>query len=411
MTKKISFLIKSILIGSIISITTSLIPFNVQASTLAAKTTNNPTEILSDMGIGWNLGNSLDSHDSGTLSFDTSDPKAWETSWGNTITTKAIIDKIKESGFNTIRIPVTWGIHMGSAPDYTVNDSWMKRVQEIVDYCMDNNIYAIIDVHHDNSWCIPNYENETASIDKLTKLWTQIAVHFKDYDYNLLFEVLNEPREVGSPTEWTGGTKESRDVVNKLNQAALNAIRLTGGNNSQRTVILPTYAASATIDAIDDFKVPNDKHIMVSLHAYSPSLFAQTTEDSIPSLKKNLEGILPQEYIDMIDWHSLLTKWGSDEDKKNLTNEFDIYHNKFIAKGIPVLLGEFGAWNKNNSDQRANYSGFYVSEAKKRGMACILWDNGNSSEMGYFDRKNLTWFFPEIRNSIINSYNNTPTLK
>ena len=407
--KKISLIMKSILATIIFSTVTST--YNVQASTLAARTSNKPFEIVSDMGVGWNLGDTFDSYTYDELWFDGSNPKEWEKSWGNVETTKEMIDKIKEAGFNTIRIPITWGPHMGQAPDYKIDDAWMNRIAEVVDYCMADDIYTIINVHHDEKWCIPNYENEEESIDKLTKLWTQLAVRFKDYDHNLIFEAINEPRELypnNSDLEWKG-TTESHDVVNKLNNAALNTIRVTGSNNAERTVIVPTYAASSTDEAINDFVVPEDDHIIVSIHAYSPAIFAQSTEDEIPGMKENLHGIIPDEYIEMIDWHALLCKWDTESNKKEITDAFDKFYNKFVSKGVPVVLGEFGAVNKNNTEDRAKHSAFYVSEAKKRGMACILWDNGKEN-FGFFDRQNLNWFYPEIRNAIINAYNSTEKL-
>ena len=151
----------------------------------------NSQEIVNDMGVGWNLGNSLDCIASWIYN---GNPSQYETAWGNPVTTKAMIDTVKAAGFNTVRIPVSWGEHMGASPDYTVNSDWINRVEEVVNYVLDNDMYAIINVHHDGEWCIPTYANEISASDKLQKLWIQIANKFKNYDDHLIFEALNEPR-------------------------------------------------------------------------------------------------------------------------------------------------------------------------------------------------------------------------
>ena len=146
-------------------------------------------EIVKEMGIGWNLGNTLDAYTT-NLSYYSS-PQEAETCWGNPVTTKAMIDKIKQAGFKTIRIPVTWGPHMGPAPEYKVADSWMNRVKEVVDYAISDGLYVILNVHHDSDWCTPTYNAEKNATVKLNKLWTQIANKFKNYDDHLIFETLN----------------------------------------------------------------------------------------------------------------------------------------------------------------------------------------------------------------------------
>lgn len=339
-------------------------------------------EIVSDMGVGWNLGNSLDSL--ATWLGSEASAEQYESSWGNPVTTKAMIDKIKASGFKTIRIPVSWGQHMGTAPNYTVDSKWMSRVQEVVDYCIDNGLYVILNVHHDSEWCVPTYVKQSEVTPKLTNLWTQIAENFKSYGDHLIFEALNEPRLIGTQYEWTGGTAESRDVVNKYNEVALKAIRNTGGNNKVRSVMVPTYAASGMDLTINDMVVPKDNNVIVSLHAYSPYNFAMNENGT--------------------------STWGTSEDKADLDKEFDRYYNKFVANGTPVIIGEFGSINKNNTDSRKELAAYFVAAAKKRGMACIWWDNNsitaNKGEtFGLFNRDKLTWHFPEIQKAMIDSYN------
>lgn len=331
------------------------------------------------MGIGWNLGNTLDCTGSW---INSKDPSAYETAWGNPVTTKAMIDKIKEGGFKTVRIPVSWGEHMGEAPEYKVDEAWLNRVKEIVDYCIDNGLYAIVNVHHDSEWCYPSYEKEEEASRRLEKLWTQIATVFKDYDDHLVFETLNEPRELNTSYEWIGGSDEGRDVVNHYNEVALKAIRATGDNNVDRSVMIPTYAASGSSTAINSLKIPEDKHIIVSLHAYSPYFFAMDTSAQSTDF------------------------WGTAQDKANLANELAYYGSAFGE--TPVVIGEFGSINKENTSSRKALASYYVTCARQNKMACIWWDNNaskvGSENFGLFDRANLNWYFPEIHNALVNAY-------
>ena len=337
-------------------------------------------EIVKDMGVGWNLGNSLDAKMTNLSLY--SSPAEYETGWGNPITTKAMIDKIREAGFKTIRIPITWGQHMDA--NNNVTSSWMKRVKEVVNYAIDDGFYVIINVHHDGEWCIPDNAHVNSVTPKLKALWKQIAAEFKDYDDHLIFETLNEPRLEGTNVEWTGGNSESRNVVNKYNEAALKTIRSTGGNNMSRAVMMPTYAASTYQDAIKDFKVPNDKNVIASIHAYSPYYFA-------------------------MDINSNVKTWGSYSDKSSLNSELDGYLNAFKAKGVPVVIGEWGSINKANLSSRVTHAEYYVKACQERGIPCIWWDNNytknNEGEtFGIFNRSSLNWYHPEIKDALIRGY-------
>ena len=350
---------------------------HIQASQMRSS-----NEIVQDMGLGWNLGNSLDSKV--TWIPQDSSPSEFETGWGNPVTTQAMIDKIKEAGFKTIRIPVTWGEHMDSSNN--VNEAWMNRVKEVVDYAINDGLYVIINVHHDGSWCIPTYEKEKEVTPKLKKLWKQIAEKFKDYDDHLIFETLNEPRVEGSENEWNGGTSEERDVVNKYNKAALKAIRSTKGNNSSRCVILPTYAASASEDAINDYEVPNDKNIIASIHTYSPYMFSMNADSNVST-------------------------WGSYSDKIALDSELDYLSKVFKAKGVPLIIGEFGSINKDNTSSRAAHAESYVEAAQMRDIPCIWWDNNKNEpneweSFGLFNRNTLSWYSEEIKNALMGGYKN-----
>lgn len=319
------------------------------------------SEIVADMKIGWNLGNTLDSYD--TKGSDN------ETGWGNPKTTKAMIDTVKEAGFNAVRIPVTWGEHLSS--DHVIETAYLDRVQEVVDYAMDNDLYVILNVHHDDAiWLHPTYSEQAAVTETLTAIWKQLSERFADYDHHLVFEGMNEPRVIGSSTEWSGGTSEERDVINQLFQVFVDTVRASGGLNAERTLIVTSHAQSITKEAVSAVQIPDDDHIAVSIHSYAPWDFCGTEDDR--------------------------SDWGSEADKQELESNFQYLEDTFISKGVPVLLDEFGAVNKNNTSIRANYYAYYVKSAKAHGITCFVWDNGTEKEFGLLNRKDLTWYAPSI---------------
>lgn len=331
-------------------------------------TAGNAAKIAADIKVGWVLGNSLDCYNV---------TKA-ETGWGNPVTTKSMIDTVKAAGFNAVRIPVSWTDHI--TEDGTIDAAWMDRVQEVVDYSMDNDLYTILNVHHDDyTWLKPTYAQEAAVKAKLTKIWTQIADRFQDYDGKLLFEGMNEPRIVGSTYEWTGGTAEERDVINHLLQAFVDTIRASGGNNPNRTLIVTTHAASVTTNAVEGLAVPDDGNIIVSIHSYAPWKFCFADHPNDKTFDDN----------------------GRNEIAKNI----DYLYGTFVQNGIPVIIGEFGAENKDNSADRAAYYSYYISTAKARGIPCFIWDNGSKNSFGLLDRRNCTWYDQSILDGVMAAAN------
>lgn len=323
--------------------------------------------IAADIRAGWCLGNSLDCYDADKTVND------FETYWGNPKTTKEMIETVQAKGFNAVRIPVSWTNHISE--DGTIDEEWMARVHEVVDYSMDCGMYTIVNVHHDDyTWINPTYADEAAVTEKFVKLWEQIAAEFKDYDTHLLFEGLNEPRVIGSDNEWMGGTPEERDVINHLLQKFVDTVRASGGRNGERTLIVTTHAASITREAVQDLIVPADDNIIVSIHNYAPWKFASL------------------EYPD--------DKTFDDAGKAELDEQFDFLKTTFIDKGIPVIIGEFGAESKDNNGDRAAWASYYVSAAKQRGIPCFVWDNGPEDSYGLLNRKTCTWFEGGIADAI-----------
>lgn len=334
-------------------------------------------EFVSNIKLGWNLGNTLDST---VQSY--SSPSAAETAWGCPTTTKAMIDTVKAAGFNCVRLPVTWGEKV-SGDDYKIDDAWLNRVQEIVDYVIDNDMYCIVNIHHDNDkrgnggYFYPDKENYDRSVKFISSVWTQVANRFESYSDHLIFETLNEPRLVGTSDEWNGGNAEARKIVNEYNAAGLKAIRATGGNNEKRFVMMPTYAANCDV-ATNDMVLPDDPHLIVDLHGYAPYDFAL-----------NMTGT---------------DKWDAASGSNAIVQIFENAKRKFLDNGIPVIIGEFGAMNKENEDTRAEWAKYYVGTAKKYGIPCVWWDNnyfadsrnGQGESFGLINRNALKVEYPKI---------------
>lgn len=328
-------------------------------------------DIVKDIKIGWNLGNTFDCFDYKEYAKD------GETAWGNPKTTKKMIDTVKAAGFNAVRIPVTWGEHLNGD---TIDEAWLSRVNEVVDYAIDNDMYVIVNVHHDDNLWLKLTKSEEASVKaKYVKIWEQIANRFKNYDEHLLFEGLNEPRIIGGQDEWGAGTAEEREIINNLLAAFVDTVRKSGGNNETRTLIVTGHAAAMNEEAIKAIKVPNDEHVIVSIHAYSPYDFALNEQG-----RSNF----------------------TDADKAELENNFKLIKTNFIDKGIPAIIGEFGSLNKDNTADRIKHMEYYVKTAREYGITCFIWDNNitdGESAFGLLNRKDCTWYFKELVDTAVNA--------
>nr|4X0V_A Chain A, Beta-1,3-1,4-glucanase [Caldicellulosiruptor sp. F32]4X0V_B Chain B, Beta-1,3-1,4-glucanase [Caldicellulosiruptor sp. F32]4X0V_C Chain C, Beta-1,3-1,4-glucanase [Caldicellulosiruptor sp. F32]4X0V_D Chain D, Beta-1,3-1,4-glucanase [Caldicellulosiruptor sp. F32]4X0V_E Chain E, Beta-1,3-1,4-glucanase [Caldicellulosiruptor sp. F32]4X0V_F Chain F, Beta-1,3-1,4-glucanase [Caldicellulosiruptor sp. F32]4X0V_G Chain G, Beta-1,3-1,4-glucanase [Caldicellulosiruptor sp. F32]4X0V_H Chain H, B len=350
---------------------------------------NAALKFVKDMKIGWNLGNTFDAAFENP-SFD--DELLYETAWCGVKTTKQMIDTVKKAGFNTIRIPVSWHNHV-TGSNFTISKRWLDRVQQVVDYAMKNKMYVIINIHHDimPGYYYPNSQHLQTSIKYVKSIWTQVATRFKNYNDHLIFEAVNEPRLTGSRFEWwlDMNNPECRDAVeaiNKLNQVFVDTVRSTGGNNVSRYLMVPGYAAAPEYVLIDEFKIPKDSskyknRIIISVHAYRPYNFALQA---------------PNESGSVSEWSV-----NSEESRRDIDYFMDKLYDKFVSKGIPVVIGEFGARDKNgNLQSRVEFAAYYVRAARARGITCCWWDNnafyGNGENFGLLDRKTLKWVYPEI---------------
>lgn len=351
-------------------------------------------EFVKNMKAGWNLGNTLDAHSGSGNAGLTS-----EQSWGNPVTTKEMITEVKNAGFETIRIPVTWHNHLEreeGSDTFTISSEWLDRVQEVVDYAYDNEMYIILNIHHDTveDAYYPDSAHYDQSENYIRTVWEIVADRFRDYDQHLIFESMNEPRLVGNSYEWNfqesaKECKDSADCINKLNQVFVDTVRASGGNNAGRYLMVPGYAASLAGVTTDLFVLPTDSaenKLIVSTHAYTPYNFALQSQsesgatDSFPA-----EGGPGKSDIDY------------------LVNSL---YRKFVSQGIPVVMGEYGARNKNNNLQdRVNYYAYYVAAARAKGITCCVWDNGafagDGELFGILNRRKCEWAYPEVVKAII----------
>lgn len=348
-------------------------------------------KIIPEMTFGWNLGNTFDA--------------PTETGWGQPKTTESMIQGLVDAGINSIRIPVSWSRHVDNKN--VINASFMARVKEVVDWCVKRDMYIILNSHHDNELkklgkgYYPSSDYKEKSEAFLSSVWKQIATEFKDYNDKLIFETLNEPRLVGTGCEWTytpscSKCKDAMNCLNDFNQLIVDTIRATGGNNSKRTIAVPSIACSPDAALSKDFIVPNDSNIAVAVHMYTPYNFAMQSPG---------------------------TRVFSDSARSNLKSYFIRLNDKFISKGIPVYIGEMGATNKNNLEDREAWFSFFVSEAKKFNMCSFLWDNGNwevygtdyNEKYGFYCRKKAQWYFPSLIEAAIKaaggSYKKIPAYK
>ena len=331
-------------------------------------------QLVSDMGAGWNLGNSLESSDS-------------ETNWGNPKTTKSMIDAIAAKGFTTLRVPVRWDDHYSDSSKYIISAEYMDRVETVVNYGLANGMYVILNVHHNDLQAAVSSSTSAQNkiSEELAAIWKQIGTRFKNYGDKLIFEVNNEPR---CGEDWTGNASYYK-CVNANNEAARAAIRATGGNNAKRLIMLPTYCASGDAAKAEAWSnTSGDSMIAASIHAYLPFDFAFSGDGHK-------------------DWQA--------SDLTELSGFFTRMYNTFISKGVPVVIGEFGATNKSNTAYREKYAGIYASLARQfaaQDIPCVWWDNncfGTGSEnFGIFNRGSRSFTYGGIADALVAAYNGDP---
>ena len=332
------------------------LPLGASAEELTGMTA---MEIVSQMGIGWNLGNTFDAHNGRKVSVS-----SHETTWGNPRVTRELIHKVKEAGFKTIRIPVTWYPQLSNDGKYTINPDFLARVREVVDWAYEEGLFVIINVHHEDKWLnVKNLDTDYEKIGvQLGAIWSQIADYFADYDQHLIFEGMNEPRMKGTSVEWNGN-EAGYAAVNYLAQVFVDTVRGNGkGHNGERALMIPGYAASSSSAVMTKIRIPqwngaNAENIIVSVHCYTPYDFCLADTQ--------------------VNFNRLY---------QTHTTEINmIFYNikgHFLSKGIPVVIGETGATNKDNPVARENWAYYMGKQAASFGVPIVIWDNGHNGNSG-----------------------------
>ncbi|MDP4098782.1 glycoside hydrolase family 5 protein [Paenibacillus sp. P96] len=356
------------------------------------------SQMVSEMGAGWNLGNQLEATVNGIPN---------ETAWGNPVVTPELIKKVKAAGFKTIRIPVSYFNHIGSAPNYTINDAWLNRIQTVVDYAYNEGLYVVINIHGDGynsmpgGWLLVNGGNQAAIKEKYQRVWQQIATKFSNYNERLIFESMNEVFDgnYGNPNQTYYAN------LNAYNQIFVDTVRKTGGNNNARWLLIPGWNTNIDYTAGNyGFVLPTDqfrssaipssqKRIMISAHYYSPWDFAGEESGTITQWGATATN------------PSKKSTWGQED---YLDSQFKSMHDKFVTQGYPVVIGEFGsidktAYDSSNHVYRQAYAKAVTAAAKKYKMVPVYWDNGHNGQHGFalFNRSNYTVTQQGIINAIM----------
>jgi endoglucanase len=328
------------------------------------------------MKAGWNLGNSLEATGVSNGVFT-----AGETLWGNPATTKTLIDAVKAAGFNSVRIPCAWSGYIEDEETYKISDAWLNRVKEVVDYCIENDMYAIINIHWDGGWLEehPLYSHQEDVNKKQKALWEQIAVAFRNYDEHLLFAGTNEVHaNYGNPTA------ENIETQQSYNQTFINAVRSTGGKNAWRNLVVQGYNTNIT-HTINHMIMPSDpanNRMMAEVHFYDPWDFCGESTSN-----KFLWGA-------EFSGSPNVSSWGQEA---WVDEAFGMMKTKFVDNGIPVILGEYGAILRTNLQgaaqqdhitARNNYLHYVTQAAKDNGLIPFYWDNGFTGDnaFGLFNR-------------------------
>lgn len=315
---------------------------------------------VQEMGNGINIGNNLDA--TGVREhLPEASVEEYETYWHNPAIRRELFQTVRDAGFRSVRIPVTWDEHMDE--EGNIAQKWMDRVQEVVDMAMDEGLYVILDMHHE-TWLNLEPDREKEISDRLGRGWTQIAQRFIDYDEHLLFEGMNEPRQQGTEYEWTAGTEELRAMTNRLNRVFVDSVRATGGANEDRYLLICPYANRYETEALEDLEYIKG-HVIVSVHAYIPYSFCDG------DVGKNQFDAENQEDTEKID---ILFAWLKEH---------------YTKKDIPVIITEFGSEDKDNEKDRLEWLQYYLMRAEESGVTCFWWDEGQERRL--INRDTLEW--------------------
>ncbi len=328
----------------------------------AKKISEENQAFINGLGTGINLGNALDVCDWNTK-FQNRYGVNTQTLWWGAVISEDFIKTLANRGFGVVRVPVTYMNHIDD--NGNIDPAWINRVREVVGWIVQNNMYCIIDIHHDtgnDGWIKASADNYDNNSMRVANMISQIATAFNDFDDHLILEGFNEM--VNEKNNWTDVPKASLKAHNKWNQLFVDTVRATGGNNATRYILVNTYAASPTKKNMQGFELPKDSannRLIVGIHNYAGQNNVQETLDRI---------------------------------------------KKFSDRGFPIIIGEFGT-TANATYDRAQHAGSYVKICRDYGFCPIWWDNGENpnnhknSSFAIYERKSCAEYYPELINALI----------
>lgn len=345
-------------------------------SNLTALENVSSAEVVRVMGLGINLGNTMEACGDWIQGGEV---RNYETAWGQPETTREIIQGFKKAGFRSVRIPVAWSNLVGD--DFTINPDLMARVKQIVDWVLEADMIAVVNIHWDGGWWSKFPKEYPATMKRYLRLWSQIAGTFKDYPATLIFESLNEEGCFGEIwNQWGGETHtpdqkvKAFDLLNDINQNFVDLVRKSGGMNAKRHLLIAGYCTDIGLTTSPEFRMPKDPagHCIVSVHYYSPPTFAILENDA--------------------DWGKARSTWGTPEDIAELDKSIDLLRVRFLDQGIPVIVGEYGTVQKNKEPDSVRLFILTVAEKFYRsGMCPMLWDCSS-----FFIRRDLKFNDPKL---------------
>lgn len=320
---------------------------------------------------GWNMGNTFDSWGCGP-------ERDNETCWLNPKVTRQFLKVLKQQGYRSLRLPVTWFEHQGPAPDHLIEPAYLARVQQVVDWALAENFYVILNMHHDTSGYIVRMPvDHDAVLAQYQATWRQLAAAFRSAPHKLFLESLNEPR---FSDDWGLDTPEFFTYLNELNTSFVQIVRESGGRNATRPLLLSTLTGSVSQPRLDQLRATitalRDPNIIATVHYYGFYSFSinrdnYTTFEAKPGQQPSTKG-------DIID-------------------SFDRVHDTFVARGIPVIVGEWGLLATDSHPDALQhgewlkYIEFLAYYARLKSLPMMIWDNNS-----YFNRTTYTWKDPEL---------------
>ncbi|MDR2728577.1 MAG: glycoside hydrolase family 5 protein [Chitinispirillales bacterium] len=382
-------------------------------------------QLVKDMGLGINLGNTFEScvdeearwvkctgEEGQVCDWITTwlpdpqnpQPNDFETAWNSPVITKNMIAGYANAGFKTIRVPVAWSNGMKNDGNYNIMPSLLDRVQEIVDWIRDYNMYAIVNIHYDGGWWEYFPADSVNCMTRYTKMWTQIYERFKNYSDYVMFESLNEEgkwQSVWNMHNNSGNKARAYGMLNAINQKFVDIVRTSGGNNANRHLLIAGYDTNIDRTCDDAFSMPTDSknRCAVSVHYYDPFGFSHNE--------------------DWVTWEPLRSTWGTRDDSTHLKSEISKMKNKFVNNGIPVIIGEYGFASKSY-EQTANSIKPTVAEIRKYTLAVakeiyendmcpVLWDVQQGENPNYYYNRNTAKMTDSELENGFKAIANTPT--